>query len=170
MTVHRLENNFLEPIFSRVLRKIPVSSATRTQKTLWEIASAFSMDSLSVNWWATFPVTPHKGVLISNYALPWDELSAGRIAEVKSVPNMVYPDEIWPDVVSYMEEVVEDGVSGILVKSHDEKALAEAIMRLIGDTALREHLGREARARVEERFDSSRNIGAYVKLFGGGTT
>ena len=111
LPVHRLANNFLEPLLSRFLDKIPVSSATRTEKTLWEIASAFDVESLAINWWATFPVSPHDGILISNYALPWDELSAGRIAETSAVPHLVYPDEIWPEVASVMDSAVEGGVS-----------------------------------------------------------
>lgn len=111
MTIHRLNNNFLEPIFSRFFEKIPVSSSTRSQKTLWEIVDAFSMPSLTINWWATFPVAPHEGVLISNYAIPWDELSAERIAEVRDLPHMVHPGEIWPEVVEVMESVVVGGIS-----------------------------------------------------------
>ncbi|MFI5365064.1 MAG: glycosyltransferase [Candidatus Binatia bacterium] len=64
-------------------------------------------------------------------------------------------------------EIVEDGVSGLLVPPRDATALAQAIMRLLDDAALRERLGDNARKRVEERFDISKNIAAYVALFGG---
>ncbi|MEO8605855.1 MAG: glycosyltransferase [bacterium] len=69
--------------------------------------------------------------------------------------------------VGGIPEIVEDGVSGLLVASHDALALAAALARLHGDAELREQLGRAARRRVEERFDMVRNIAAYVALFGG---
>lgn len=46
-------------------------------------------------------------------------------------------------------EVVEDGVSGLLVPVGDDAALAGALGRLMLDTALRRQLGRGARARAE---------------------
>lgn len=64
-------------------------------------------------------------------------------------------------------EIVEDGVSGILVPPRDAAALAAAITRLAGDASLRTELGANARRRVEERFDINRNIGGYAALFGG---
>lgn len=66
-----------------------------------------------------------------------------------------------------ISEIVEDGVSGLLVPPRDETALAQAIMRLLDDAALRERLGDNARKRVEERFDINKNIAAYVTLFSG---
>jgi len=110
LTINRLNNNFLEPLYSRLFQKIPVSSATRREKALWEIVSAFGLDSLVINWWATFPVSPHRGVLISNYALPWDELSADRIGRSERIPHMVYPEELWPQVVEVLEQAVDGGI------------------------------------------------------------
>ena len=62
-------------------------------------------------------------------------------------------------------EIVEDGVSGLLVPPQDPAALAAALIRLIEDPSLCEQLGRHARARVEERFDITKNIAQYVALF-----
>jgi colanic acid/amylovoran biosynthesis glycosyltransferase len=64
-------------------------------------------------------------------------------------------------------EIVEDGVSGILVPPRNSAALAAAIARLAGDASLREELGANARRRVEERFDINKNIRHYVALFAG---
>jgi glycosyltransferase involved in cell wall biosynthesis len=49
-------------------------------------------------------------------------------------------------------EVVEDGVSGLLVPPGDAQALADAIERLLDDSVLRAQLGQEARKRIVERF------------------
>ncbi len=49
-------------------------------------------------------------------------------------------------------EVIEDGVSGLLVPPRSAEALADAIERLRGDSYLRYKLGREARRRINEHF------------------
>jgi glycosyltransferase involved in cell wall biosynthesis len=49
-------------------------------------------------------------------------------------------------------ELVEDGVTGILVPPRDAAALREAVERLLADPELRERLGREARTRARECF------------------
>ena len=69
--------------------------------------------------------------------------------------------------VTGIPEIVENEVSGILVPPNDENALAEAIIKLIHDSNLRNELGENARKRIEERFDSNKNIGQYVDLFSG---
>jgi glycosyltransferase involved in cell wall biosynthesis len=50
-------------------------------------------------------------------------------------------------------EVVEDGVNGLLVPVKDAKALAEAMIRLLEDPALRERMGKAGRAKVEQQFE-----------------
>lgn len=60
-----------------------------------------------------------------------------------------------PAVVSNvggMPELVEHGVSGLVVPPREPEALAEAIARLADDPELRARLGRAARARVETAF------------------
>jgi glycosyltransferase involved in cell wall biosynthesis len=50
-------------------------------------------------------------------------------------------------------DAVEDGLSGFVVAPEDPDALAEAMLRLLDDDALRARMGRAARDRVGERFD-----------------
>ena len=49
-------------------------------------------------------------------------------------------------------EVIEDGVSGLLVPPGDTRALADAIERVLGDGLLQRRLGREGRQRIVEQF------------------
>jgi glycosyltransferase involved in cell wall biosynthesis len=69
--------------------------------------------------------------------------------------------------VTGIPEIVEDGVSGILVPPYDEDALAGAIVKLIENDNLRKEVGENARKRVEERFDIDKNVAKYVALFEG---
>jgi glycosyltransferase involved in cell wall biosynthesis len=54
--------------------------------------------------------------------------------------------------VAGIPEVLEDGVSGVLVAPGDAEALAGALRRLAADPAARERLGQNARARAVERY------------------
>jgi glycosyltransferase involved in cell wall biosynthesis len=66
-----------------------------------------------------------------------------------------------PVVVSHkggLPEVVEDGVTGLLVKWGDETALTEAVRRVLGDAALARRLGEAGRARVERDFGWARLV------------
>ena len=49
-------------------------------------------------------------------------------------------------------EIIEDGETGILVERGDAAALAQGIIRLLGDDALRARMGRAGRRRAVERF------------------
>lgn len=50
-------------------------------------------------------------------------------------------------------ETVTEGVNGFLVPVKDSRALAEAMMRFIGQRELIEQMGRESRRIAEEKFD-----------------
>src|SRR5262249_15471264 len=51
-------------------------------------------------------------------------------------------------------EIVEDGVTGLLVPPRDDEALTTALRSLVLDDAARAAMGPAARQRVLERFDS----------------
>ena len=69
--------------------------------------------------------------------------------------------------VTGIPELVEDGVTGLLVPEHDPAALAAAIKRLLADEALAQRLAAAARRRVEKDFDLRRNVGLLRQLFEG---
>lgn len=65
-------------------------------------------------------------------------------------------------------EIVENGVSGILLPPRDADALAATIIRLIENASFRVELGKNARKRIEERFDIGKNVANFVDLFSRG--
>jgi glycosyltransferase involved in cell wall biosynthesis len=64
-------------------------------------------------------------------------------------------------------EVIEPDVSGILVPPGDVAALADALVRVIDDTSLRDRLARGARDRFLEGFDVRRYAARLGQLHAG---
>ncbi len=62
-------------------------------------------------------------------------------------------------------DIIEDGISGLLVEPENADALAEAIKRLIADKDLREKMGKAARLRVETSFSIEREVAAHEQLY-----
>ena len=68
--------------------------------------------------------------------------------------------------VSAVPELIEDGVSGVLVAPGDRPALAGAIARLIADPERRAALGAAGEARVAGEFPMRRGIDRLAERFG----
>jgi glycosyltransferase involved in cell wall biosynthesis len=64
-------------------------------------------------------------------------------------------------------ELVEDGVTGLLVPPADERALAAAIDRAVGDPTLRAALGRAARRAAQERHGAEAHYRALLSAYRG---
>lgn len=62
-------------------------------------------------------------------------------------------------------EIVEDGVTGVLVEPGSDHALATALAALRGDPARRERLGAAAAAATTERFSRERMLGEVQALY-----
>jgi glycosyltransferase involved in cell wall biosynthesis len=62
-------------------------------------------------------------------------------------------------------EIIEHGVSGLLVDPGDEADLARAVNSLLEDEALRGRIGEAAEARVDERFLLSTNVSETEALY-----
>jgi glycosyltransferase involved in cell wall biosynthesis len=66
--------------------------------------------------------------------------------------------------VGGIPEVVDDGVSGLLVPAGDPRALDGALTRLIEDRALRLRLGEHGRQIAEQRFDARKNVARIAEI------
>lgn len=69
--------------------------------------------------------------------------------------------------VGGVAELVEDGVSGLLVAPSDAAGLADAIARLAADPALRARMGEAGRAKVAAEFDVDAEAARLAALFAG---
>lgn len=68
------------------------------------------------------------------------------------------------DTVGF-REVVEDGVTGIVLKDRKPETMAQALMKLLGDADLRERLGKAGRKRVLDNYDWEKNVTVMEELF-----
>jgi L-malate glycosyltransferase len=62
-------------------------------------------------------------------------------------------------------EVVVDGVTGLLVPPRDHRALADAIVTMLGDEAKRKAFGAEGHRQVRERFSVDRMVRDTVAVY-----
>lgn len=62
-------------------------------------------------------------------------------------------------------ELIEDGHSGLLVERGNAEALAQVLLRILGDADLQRRLGRAARQRVEQMFTWDRLTGLLSRYY-----
>ncbi len=101
------------------------------------------------------------------FALPCQIIESG---DRDGIPNvlveaMAMEMPIVSTDISGIPELVEDHVNGLLVPQKDALALANAIGELLENNELRQSLGRAARVKVGELFDSHENTITLQTLF-----
>jgi glycosyltransferase involved in cell wall biosynthesis len=62
-------------------------------------------------------------------------------------------------------EIVRQGLTGLLVPPADSPRFAEAVIRLLRDSALRERFGREARRVIREDYGLDRVVNRYGRIY-----
>lgn len=67
--------------------------------------------------------------------------------------------------LSGIPEVITNGVDGFLVPPRDSHSLADSIKRLSQDRGLRDAMGRNARKKMEERFNKDQHIDELMAYF-----
>ena len=63
-----------------------------------------------------------------------------------------------------INESVQDGVTGLILKAGDADALASSMNRLLSDPAWRDQLSRQARLRIENEFTIQRQLAALTDV------
>ncbi len=67
--------------------------------------------------------------------------------------------------VSAVPEVVQDGVTGLLVPPRDPKALAESMLALLGDRERAGQMGAAGLRRLQEQFTEDAMVGSVERLY-----
>jgi glycosyltransferase involved in cell wall biosynthesis len=67
--------------------------------------------------------------------------------------------------VGAVGDAVEDGVTGVLVEPGRPEAIAEAVLRLLGDAPLRARMGAAGREAAIDRFDAEQVADVYVQAY-----
>jgi len=78
---------------------------------------------------------------------------------------MAFGKPVVATAVGGIGEVIEDGVSGMLVPTDDPSALAESCLRLIADSKLRQSLSQQSRLRIEREFSINTLRRRMVELY-----
>ena len=91
----------------------------------------------------------------------WEEVFGWTIAEA-----MGHSKPMVATRVGGIPELVEDGQSGFLVNRGDTAAMAEKILLLLRDPALRDRMGRAGRLAAEAKFGLRKNVAEVLKLYG----
>ena len=88
----------------------------------------------------------------------WEEAFGLTIAEAMAAGRAVVASR-----TGGIPELVEDGVSGLLVPPGDPEGLARALDLLANRPALRRQLGSNARARAQQRFSLEQCAREHVR-------
>ncbi|MBI3105854.1 MAG: glycosyltransferase family 4 protein [Candidatus Rokubacteria bacterium] len=119
---------------------------------------------------------------------PWirrlGALPNAEVLALYAVADMVVTPSVIPDALSRViveamtagrpvigtrvggtPELIEDGVTGLLVERGDPDGLARAITRLLADDALRRALGTQARRHIERQLDAETSVDLMLALY-----
>lgn len=103
-----------------------------------------------------------RGLLRAADVLVLPSQSEGLSNAVLEAMAMVVP--IVGTQIGGLEEQVDDGVTGVLVRA-DADSLAAGLLRLVQDPDLRRRMGAAGRSAVERGFALTHTVGAYQQLY-----
>ena len=91
----------------------------------------------------------------------WEEVFGWVIAEA-----MAYGKPILGTRVGGIPELVKDAESGFLVERGDIVAMADRILTLVREPALREQMGKAGAEAVDVSFNLHKSVGRLLELYG----
>jgi L-malate glycosyltransferase len=124
----------------------------------------FTIEGLNVEsipWSSASEVTDLQRIDIGLYPLPDEEWVLGK-SGLKALQYMALGIPSVATAIGANFRVIEDGVSGFLVKTDEE--WRAALSALIGDPALRRRIGEKARERVERYYSIRANRDTYLSV------
>lgn len=90
----------------------------------------------------------------------WDEPFGNVTTEA-----MMRGTAVIASAVGAQPEIVEDGVTGLLVPPNDEEALSNALLSVLKDQILAEKMGRFGRKRAIEQFSEDRRTEHFLEIY-----
>jgi glycosyltransferase involved in cell wall biosynthesis len=84
---------------------------------------------------------------------------------IVTIEGMALKKPVIATRVGGVSEIVNDGVTGILVEPKDVEGLRRAIIRLYKDEEMRKKMGEESRKLVEEKFNAKKQVKKIEKLY-----
>lgn len=97
---------------------------------------------------------------------PYPQLENFYFSPLKIYEYMAASLPVITTHVGHLAELVTDGETGLLVAPEDPQALAQAVVRLLNDPALRQRMGNAGRSRVEQRHSWSQAVKRIWQLAG----
>jgi tetratricopeptide (TPR) repeat protein len=100
--------------------KIPISSRNRNVRALWNIATERDRSSTVIGWWATWPVEPIDGYMVSDY-VGWH--SFGVTGQQIDAPGKVWPSDMQTEILDMLPspDDVDDALLQTMVDLPPEK-------------------------------------------------
>ena len=149
-------------LLERVLKKI---SNAHSVKILVIGDASFNIDGIEIEalpWKESTEVDDLTRIDIGLYPLPDEPWVYGK-SGLKALQYMALGIPTVASAVGMNFKVIEDGVSGFLVKN--DREWITTITRLIDDPALRARVGEASRSRVLNRYSVKANQTIYLSIF-----
>jgi glycosyltransferase involved in cell wall biosynthesis len=91
----------------------------------------------------------------------WEEAFGFTLAEA-----LAHGKPVVATSAGAIPEIVQDGITGLLVAKNDVASLAGRVLQLAADSELRSRIGRAAQQAVRERFELSDRVSELLQAYG----